>query len=245
MSSRGCGFSSDVLATSWRGAHGICRSGFSSCTCCHSCVRIFVLPVVFLNVKIVSRQMINTKAGTSSQLYSTVKAAWLFVLVLAWKQYFLLKTRKKDSAWYTKDAEACNRGYYSFLDWKSSHSVCTWFNKNLLFPVGCPFFAPLLSTEFTSSTWKIAFLCRTNSWRTLRHQSCRACKRSCYLLLYGYSITAPFWDCRPKRGQRPGCWVLPSPLGLDQTPDEAARFSGAIRNLWMGRSLDVFRKTLQ
>lgn len=48
---------------------------FPSCTCCHSCVGIFVLPVVFLNVKIVSRQMINTKAGTSSQLYSSVKAA--------------------------------------------------------------------------------------------------------------------------------------------------------------------------
>lgn len=68
---------------------------FPSCTCCHSCIGMFVLTVVFLNVKIRSHQTINAKAGTFSQLYSTVKVAWLFVLVLARKQYFSTENEKK------------------------------------------------------------------------------------------------------------------------------------------------------
>lgn len=160
--------------------------------------------------------------------------------------FFYWKPEKKDPAWYTKDAEACNRGYYSFLDWKSSHSVWTWFNKNLLFPVWCPFFAPLLSTEFTSSTWKIAFLCRTNSWQMLHHQSCRACKRTCsspsLRLLHHCSFLGLPAQARAEAG------VVSPAFSSGSGSDPrwgCTRFSGAIGNFWMGRSLDIFRKTLQ
>lgn len=43
---------------------------------------------VILNVKIRSHQMINAKAGTSSQLHSAAGVAWLFVLVLSLEQCF-------------------------------------------------------------------------------------------------------------------------------------------------------------
>lgn len=55
---------------------------FSSCTCCHSCIRVFVLTDILLRVKIRSHQRIISRAGPFCHLYSTVKVASFLVLVL-------------------------------------------------------------------------------------------------------------------------------------------------------------------
>lgn len=51
---------------------------FPSSTCCHSCIRVFVLTGIFLRVKIRSHQRIITRPSPFCHLYSTVKVSLTF-----------------------------------------------------------------------------------------------------------------------------------------------------------------------
>lgn len=125
-----------------------------------------------------SFQIINIKADTYLVSFTVLQNSLTFCLSFGMKMVFFC-WKQTSPVRYTKETEAYNRSYCSFLDWKIRHHDWTWFNKNLFFPLRCPFFTPLLSAEFTASTWKITFLCSINSWQCLLHHLCHACKRNC------------------------------------------------------------------
>lgn len=119
--------------------------------------------------------------------------------------FFYWKLEKKDCVWYTKDAEACNRCYYSFLDWKSSHDVGIWFNKNFFF--SCVI--SILYTSFEHWVHLISMKNHLSGWydilAMLDHQSC--CGEKKYFFLMATPSLLPLRTAGPSMGRGRGHYL--------------------------------------
>lgn len=176
---------------------------FPSCTCCHFCFKVFVHPVVFLNVKIGSHQMTSTKAGSFSQLHGAVKIAWIFVLVLAWKHCFSAENQKK-SVWYTRDAH--NRCFRLKIQPQGLTLIQQKFTISCVMSRLYTSFEYWIHQQEESPFWA----CSINSWQCCTISPACACKRSCVSSGATPSLLR-FGTASPNTDRGKGWWPLPVP----------------------------------